>query len=93
MFMSTSTPALHEAEAETEAVLDHLFYHPNTAPFTATRLIQNLVTSNPSPRYVRAVATAWKTGAYGGRTFSGTGGDLAARSSLPAACAPEDHDA
>ena len=78
MFMDMTHPTRRDAAYETEALLDHLFYHENTAPFTATRLIQNLVTSNPSPRYVAAVTTAFKTGSYGGLPFSGKYGDLAA---------------
>ena len=46
------------AEVEVEALIDHLFQHDNTAPFVAYRLIQRLVTSNPSPRYVRAAVLA-----------------------------------
>ena len=45
------------------------------------RLIQRLITSNPSPRYIKTVALAFKTGFYtiGDKSF-GTGkyGDLAA---------------
>ena len=59
------------AENEIEALLDHLVDHPSTAPFVAHKLIQRLVTSNPSPRYVEAVVTAFRTGAYDGQTFSG----------------------
>ena len=47
-----------------EAALDHYFYHDNTAPFIAYRLIQRFTTSNPSPRYVKAVATAFRAGSY-----------------------------
>ena len=39
---------------ETEALLDHLFYHANTAPFIAHRLLQRFGASNPSPRYIEA---------------------------------------
>jgi len=35
--------------------LDHLFEHQSTAPFVVYRLIQRLVTSNPSPRYMKSV--------------------------------------
>ena len=77
-FMSLQRASLRDAAHETEAVLDHLFYHENTAPFTVTRLIQNMVTSNPSPRYVAAVAEAFRTGAYGDMSFSNVYGDLAA---------------
>lgn len=67
-----------QAEYEIEALLEHLFEHDNTAPFLAYRLIQHLVTSNPSPRYVKSVTRAFKTGAYGDVTFSGKYGDLEA---------------
>jgi uncharacterized protein (DUF1800 family) len=41
--------------------LDTLFNHPNVGPFIGRQLIQRLVTSNPSPAYVRAVAAAFAT--------------------------------
>jgi len=52
------------AEYETEALLQHLFGHPNTAPFVATRFIQRFGVSNPSPRYVKLVASAFRGGIY-----------------------------
>lgn len=78
MFMVVHDLAERDAQYETEAVIDHLFYHKNVAPFIAIRLIQRLTTSNPSPRYVRAVTSAFRTGAYDGVTYSGRYGDLAA---------------
>ena len=39
-------------------MVDYYFTPPNTPPFVANNLIQRFVTSNPSPRYVKAVATA-----------------------------------
>lgn len=62
---------------EIESFLEHLVYHPNTAPFISYRLIQRFVTSSPSAEYVQAVATAFRTGRYG-RTYSGQYGDLGA---------------
>ncbi|MEP6484615.1 MAG: DUF1800 family protein [Rudaea sp.] len=47
------------AQAELTAALDNVFHHPNVGPFVATRLIQRLVTSNPSPAYVQRVATVF----------------------------------
>ena len=44
------------AQSELTAALDNVFYHPNVGPFVSTRLIQRLVTSNPSPAYVKRVA-------------------------------------
>lgn len=48
-----------DAQAELQAALDNLFHHPNVGPFLATRLIQRLVTSNPSPDYVRRTAAVF----------------------------------
>jgi uncharacterized protein (DUF1800 family) len=39
--------------------LDNIFNHSNVAPFIAIRLIQRLVTSNPSPGYVSRVAAVF----------------------------------
>jgi hypothetical protein len=65
------------APAALEAVLDSIMAHQNVAPFVSRHLIQQLVTSNPSPGYVQRVAAAFSTGRHG--SF-GTGrkGDLAA---------------
>ena len=70
-----ATPRL--LEREIDAVLDHLFYHSNTAPFICHRLIQRLTTSNPSPRYVAAVVAAFRSGSHEG-FGSGAYGDLEA---------------
>lgn len=77
-FVSFTEPARRDAMYETDALIDHFFYHPNTAPFIAYRLIQRLVTSNPSPRYVAAVTDAFMNGSYASRTYSGVYGDLGA---------------
>jgi uncharacterized protein (DUF1800 family) len=45
-----------DAQGELTAALDNIFHHPNVAPFIATRLIQRLVTSNPTSGYVQRVA-------------------------------------
>ena len=67
-----------EAATETDAVLDHLVTHPSTAPFVCKKLIQRLTSSNPSPRYVKEVATAFRSGIYKGHVYSGKYGDLGA---------------
>ncbi len=54
-------------QASLKVALDTLFNHPNTGPFIARQLIQRLVTSNPSPAYVRAVASAFNNNGYGVR--------------------------
>lgn len=64
-------PGRTAADDITDAV-DLLFHHPNTGPFLARRLIQRLVTSNPSPGYIRRVAQVFADNGSGER------GDLGA---------------
>ncbi|GBG30981.1 Hypothetical Protein FCC1311_072022 [Hondaea fermentalgiana] len=66
-----------DAMHETEAVIEQYVTHPNAAPFIARQLIQHLVTSNPSPRYVGAVADAFRSGKYDG-VGTGKFGDMKA---------------
>jgi uncharacterized protein (DUF1501 family) len=77
-FINTQAQDSRDAEYETEAVIDHAFYHDSTAPFISYRLIQRMVASNPSPRYIEVVARAFQTGSYDGVTYSGEYGDLLA---------------
>lgn len=44
---------------DVEQAIDNLFNHPNVGPFIGRRLIQRLVTSNPSPAYIRRVTRAF----------------------------------
>jgi uncharacterized protein (DUF1800 family) len=55
-----------------KTALDTIFNHPNVGPFLAQRLIQRMVTSNPSPAYVDRVATVFNNNG------SGVRGDLKA---------------
>ena len=52
-------PAGQSTEEDLESAIDILFNHPNAGPFLARRLIQRLVTSNPSPDYIQRVAAAF----------------------------------
>jgi uncharacterized protein (DUF1800 family) len=65
---------VHGGDAQTEMThaLDNIFNHPNVGPFIATRLIERLVTSNPTPAYVQRVATVFNNNG------SGVRGDLKA---------------
>src|SRR5207248_1156045 len=45
--------------AELNAAIDNIFNHQNTAPFVCNRLINQLVTSNPSPAYVGRCAAVF----------------------------------
>ena len=47
--------------------LDLIFNHPNVGPFIAQRLIQHLVTSNPSPGYISRVAAVFNNSGRGAR--------------------------
>lgn len=55
------------AEDDLRAALDNLANHPNVGPFLARHLIQRLVTSNPSPAYIRRVATVFNNNGQGVR--------------------------
>lgn len=59
---STSSPS-----ASLQVALDTLSNHPNVGPFIGKQLIQRLVTSNPSPQYVAAVAAAFDNNGAGVR--------------------------
>jgi uncharacterized protein (DUF1800 family) len=66
-----------------EGAMDIIFAHTNLPPFVARRMIQHLVTSNPSPAYVTRVANAFATGTFtspsGGAPFGdGTRGNMQA---------------
>jgi uncharacterized protein (DUF1800 family) len=47
-------------EASLQNALTRIFEHQNLAPFVAKQMIQHMVTSNPSPAYVKRVATRFK---------------------------------
>ena len=60
-------PAGQDGMTDVEQTLDHLFNHANVGPFMAKRLIQRLVTSNPSPQYISRVAQAFNNNGNGVR--------------------------
>ncbi len=59
--------AAADPQASLRAALDTLAAHPNVGPFVGRQLIQRLVTSNPSPAYVAAVAAAFADNGRGVR--------------------------
>ena len=65
-------PAGQTGDQDLAMALDNVFNHPNVGPFLAYRLIQRLVTSNPSPGYIQRVAAAFDNNGFGVR------GDLGA---------------
>ncbi|WP_170334827.1 DUF1800 domain-containing protein [Ruegeria arenilitoris] len=52
-------PGGQSGEEEVWEVVQRLVTHPSTAPFVARHMIARLVTSNPSPDYVRTVSEAF----------------------------------
>ena len=69
VFLSTTITAQAPADpaASLRTALDRLAGHPNVGPFVGKQLIQRLVTSNPSPAYVSAVAAAFANNGSGVR--------------------------
>jgi uncharacterized protein (DUF1800 family) len=54
-----------DANADLDAAVKLLVAHQNTAPFVSLRLIQHLVTSDPTPAYVTRVATVFRNNGQG----------------------------
>lgn len=52
-------------DAELDAVIALLMQHPNVAPFVSLRLIQHLVTSNPSPAYLSRISAVFRNNGKG----------------------------
>jgi uncharacterized protein (DUF1800 family) len=74
VFLGTTIPASSTVDGpgDLNTALNTLFNHPNVGPFISQRLIQQLVTSNPSPAYVGRVASVFNNNG------SGVRGDMAA---------------
>ena len=64
---SVVLPPFQTAEQDLEDAMDNIFAHPNVGPFLARRLIQRLVTSNPTPGYVARVARVFADNGAGVR--------------------------
>lgn len=67
LLSGVTLPANQTAAKDLEDALDNIFNHPNVGPFIARQLIQNLVTSNPSPAHVARVATVFNDNGAGVR--------------------------
>ncbi|GAB3249858.1 DUF1800 domain-containing protein [Chitinimonas naiadis] len=60
-------PAGQGPERDLNDAIDSLFNHPNVGPFIGRQLIQQLVTSNPSPAYIARVSAAFANNGQGVR--------------------------
>lgn len=60
-------PAGQTPQQDLKEALDTIFQHPNVPPFFCRQLIQRLVSSNPSPAYLRRVAEVFVNDGSGQR--------------------------
>ncbi len=60
-------PAGQTGMDDVEDAIDNLYRHPNVGPFLGRRLIQRLVTSNPTPAYVERVSAVFADNGRGVR--------------------------
>jgi uncharacterized protein (DUF1800 family) len=60
-------PADQDGMTDIEMAIDNLFNHENVGPFVALRLIQRLITSNPTADYVQRVAEMFNDNGQGVR--------------------------
>ena len=65
--LGVKIPAGQTIEQDLDSLLNILTTHPNAAPCVSRRLIQSLVTSDPSPEYITRVS----------KVFKDSGGNLA----------------
>lgn len=80
-FIELSAPEVRDAEYEIDAFLMQLIQHPSSPPFIAKNLLQLHGFSNPTPRQVERVASAFMKGTFTkGESMFGDGryGSLAA---------------
>ncbi len=67
LFGSVNLPAGQSITADRTAAVNAIFNHPNLPPFLATRLIHQLVKSNPTPAYVSRISAVFKNNGKGVR--------------------------
>ncbi|UTA68717.1 DUF1800 family protein [Emticicia sp. 21SJ11W-3] len=58
---------VEQGELDISDALDIIFNHPNVGPFMARRLIQRMVSSNPTPAYIARVASVFNDNGKGVR--------------------------
>jgi uncharacterized protein (DUF1800 family) len=74
---ATVLAAGQNAVTDLNNALDNLFAQPSLPPFVCKQLIQHLVSSNPSPAYVKRVADVFVSGSFDG-FGAGQRGDMKA---------------
>ncbi len=67
LISGTVLPAGQTAQQDLDGALQDIFNHANVPPFVCRQLIEQLVTSNPSPAYVQRIANVFKDNGSGVR--------------------------
>lgn len=67
LFETVTLPAGQTITKDRDMALDAIFNHPNVPPFISHLLIQQLVTSNPSPEYIRRISRIFEDDGTGTR--------------------------
>jgi uncharacterized protein (DUF1800 family) len=62
---NVTIPAGQSAEKDLTSLVNAIMAQPTMAPFVCTQLIQHLVTSNPSPDYIKRVSTVFNNNGSG----------------------------
>jgi uncharacterized protein (DUF1800 family) len=65
IFSNIVIPAGQTAEQDLDSVIEALMTQPTMAPFISQQLIQQLVTSNPSPAYIQRVSQVFSNDGTG----------------------------
>jgi uncharacterized protein (DUF1800 family) len=65
IFNNITIPAGQTAQQDLTSVINALMSHPTMAPFISQQLIQHLVTSNPSPAYIKRVSSVFSNDGTG----------------------------
>ncbi len=65
VILGSVLPAGQTAEQDLDMVVSILANHPNAGPFLSRRLIQSLVSSDPSPDYVRRISMVYENDGSG----------------------------
>lgn len=66
-FLNLSIPSGQKGMKDIEMAIDYIYKHPNVGPFIGKQLIQKIVTSNPSPSYIKKVAEIFNNNGLGVR--------------------------
>jgi uncharacterized protein (DUF1800 family) len=66
-FLGTTLPEGQTSRQDLDVAMDTLFNHPNIGPFIGRRLIQRLISSNPTNGYISRVAAVFNDNGFGVR--------------------------